>query len=112
VGDFDALAGASKEYRVVAHNVATPDGGESNARWVALAGHALAGIDRAVVEITAQRLRDDLAHLERGARRGVDLVPVVRLNNFNVVPGVQRLGCQCQELQGDVHTHTACWGPS
>ena len=38
MGDLDALAGAGKQHRVVTDDVATSDGGETNARGVTLTG--------------------------------------------------------------------------
>jgi hypothetical protein len=55
VRDFDALANASKQHGVVAHNVAAPDGGKADAGGVALAGDAFAGINRTILEVTPQR---------------------------------------------------------
>src|SRR3990167_2139068 len=105
VRDFDALAGTGEQHGVVAHDVAAPDGGKTDARRVALAGHAFAGIDGAVLEVAAERSGDDFTHLERRARGGIDLVAVVRLDDFDVVAGGQRLGRHLQQFEGDVHAH-------
>jgi hypothetical protein len=43
MGDFDALAGACEQNRMVAHDIATADGGKTDAGWIALAGDAFAG---------------------------------------------------------------------
>ena len=65
---------------VVADDVAATDGGKTDgSRRIALAGDALAGIDSAVLEVTAQRACDDLAHLERSAEGASIFVAVVGL---------------------------------
>jgi len=62
-------------------------------------------VDGAVLEVAAQRVGDDLAHLERGARGCVDLVAVVRLDDLDVVAGRHGLGRHFEQLEGDVDAH-------
>jgi hypothetical protein len=102
VRDLDALAGAGEQHRVVAHDVAPADGREADGRRVALAGDAFARVDRALLQVSAQRIGDHLAHLERGARGRIDLVAVVRFDDLDVVAGRKRLGRHFEQLEGDV----------
>ncbi len=105
VGDFDALARAREQHRMVAHDVAAAHRGEADGGRIALAGQAFAAVHGAVLELAAQRLGDDLAHLERRAGGGIHLVAVVRLDDLDVVARGQRPGRHLQELEGDVHAH-------
>ena len=52
-GVIDALAGAGEQHGVVADDVAAAHGGEADRRRIALAGHAFAGIDGAVLQVAA-----------------------------------------------------------
>ena len=62
---------------------------------------------RGLLQIAAQRLRDDLRHVLRGAARRVLLEPVMHLGDLDVVLVAQRLGHERQELerQRDGHRH-------
>jgi hypothetical protein len=72
---------------------------------IALAGDAFAGEHGAFLQVAAQRVGDHLAHLERGARRRIDLVAVVRLDDLDVVAGGHGLGGHLEQLEGDVDAH-------
>jgi hypothetical protein len=105
VRDLDALASTGEKHRVVADDVAAADGREADRRRIALAGHAFARIDGAVLEIAAERFGDHLTHLERRARRRVDLVAMVCFDDLDVVAGGQRLRGHLQQLEGHVDAH-------
>ncbi|KAF1858399.1 hypothetical protein Lal_00014910 [Lupinus albus] len=77
VADLDALADAGKQDGVVAHDVAAAHGGKADRRRVALARHAFAAVDGAFLQVAAEGVGDHFAHLQRRARRGVDLVAVL-----------------------------------
>src|SRR5690606_20313950 len=87
VRDLDPLADAREEHRVVADDVPAPDGGETDAGGVALAGDAVALEHPDLVEPATERLGDDLPHAQGGAGGRVDLVPMVRLDDLDVVAG-------------------------
>src|SRR5271169_2277642 len=82
VRDFDALADAGKQHRMVADDVAAANRGKADGGRIAFARYAFAGIHRAIVELAAERLGDYLAHRERRARRRIDLVTVMRLDDL------------------------------
>jgi hypothetical protein len=105
VGDLDALAGAGEQHGVVTDDVAAADGGEADARRVALAGDAFARVDRAVLQVAAERLGQHLAHLQRGAAGRVDLVAVVGLDDLDVVALVASAARPCPAAQHDVDAH-------
>src|SRR4051812_18014448 len=84
-GDLDALAGAGEEHGVLADDVAAPDGMEADFLPGALAGLALAAMARDLRQLALQRLGNDFAKFQRGARGRIDLVAVVRLDDLDVV---------------------------
>ena len=84
VRDLYAFAGSGKEHRMVTHDVAPADGGKPNRRGVALAGHPLTGVHRAIFQVPSQGICDHFAHFERGTRGCIDLVAVMGFHNFDV----------------------------
>jgi len=90
---------------VIAHDVATTDGGETDGGRVTLAGVAVALVHGTLFQIAANRLGNHLTHLERGATGRIHLVAVVRFDDLDVVAGGQGLRGHLQQLERDVHTH-------
>ena len=70
---------------MIAHDIAAAHRGKADGRGIALAGHALAPIHRACLEIAPQRLSDNFAHAQRRARGGIDFQPMVRFDDLDVV---------------------------
>ena len=70
---------------------------------VALAGHAVAAVDGAVVQVAAAGAGQHLAHGQRGAAGRVDLVAVVGLDDLDVVALGQRTRRHVEQLEHDVH---------
>ena len=91
---------------MVTHDVATPDGRETNAGGLALAAEPLAVVNRAVFEIAAKRGGDHLPHFQGRAGRRINLVPVVGLDDFDVIAGGERAGGGLEQLERDIHAHT------
>ncbi len=85
VREFDALARAGEDHRVVADDIAAAQRREPDGSRLALAGHAFARIDRAVGERATGAARGRLAQSDRRAGRRVDLVPVMHLDDLDVV---------------------------
>src|SRR5690606_15399958 len=83
-------------------DVPAPDGGETDAGGVALAGDAVALEHPDLVEPATERLGDDLPHAQGGAGGRVDLVPMVRLDDLDVVAGREDAGGQLEQLEGGV----------
>ena len=108
--DLDALTRARKQHRVVAHNVATPNGGKTDGRRVTLTRHAFSRVNGTVFQITPQRTGNHLAHLQGCARGRVHLVTVMGFNDFNVIAGGQGLGRHLQQLERDVDAHAHIGG--
>src|SRR5258706_525723 len=105
VRDLDALAGAGEKDGVVADRIAAARDREADRPRLALAGHAVAREHRVLLERGAARACGDLAQLERGARRRVDLHLVVHLEDFRVVIGAERLRRHRHQLHHHVHAH-------
>ena len=88
--DLDALAGAREDHRVLADDVAAAQRREADRSRLALAGDAVPRVDRAVGEIAPDASGRRFAQTQRRSRRRVDLVPVVHLDDLDVVAGPQR----------------------
>ncbi len=101
--DLDALAGSREQHRVIADDVAAAHGREADRLRIAFAGGALASVDRDAPKVAPERLRNHLAHLQRGTGRRVDLVPMVRLDDLDVVFVSEYAGCHLEQAQRDVH---------
>ena len=101
--DLDALADAREQHRMVADDIAAADGGKTDRRRIALARHAFAPVHGAVLQVAAERVGDDFAHRERGARRRIDLVTVMRLDDLDVVALGELLRGEFEQLEGHVH---------
>ena len=109
MADLDALARAGKQHGVIAHDVATANGGKADAAGFAGTGVAIALVHRAIGQGGVLRRSNDFAHFQGGARGGIHLVLVVGFDNFNVVIG-QRLRGQLQQFEGDIHANTHIGG--
>lgn len=98
MGDFDALANAGKQHRMVADDIAAANGGKADRGWVARASDAFARIYRAFVEVASERFCDDFAHFQCGAGRRIDFVAMMRFDDFDVIAFVKTLRCHFKQL--------------
>src|SRR5258706_11592243 len=102
--DLDPLAGPGKDDRVLADAVAAAQHREPDRRWIAFAGNALATVDRGFLQRAPLRFRDRLTHAERGARRRIDLVPVMHLEDLDVEALRHCRSGKLQQAQRDIET--------
>ena len=100
--DLDALAGAGKHHRVVTDDVAAADRREPDRARTALAGMAFARVHGELRERAAEGGGDDLSHLQRRARRRIDLVAMVRLDDLDVVAVAEHASGEFDQLEGCV----------
>lgn len=84
MGDFEAFAYISKQHGMLADNITSPNRGEPNRPAVAFASDALSAINCTLIQIATQSFCNHLAHSQRGARWRVNLVAMVRFDNFNI----------------------------
>src|SRR5581483_11847463 len=82
--ELDALARAGEDDRVLADDVAAAQRREADRARRPLAGDAFARVDRVIGEAHAGARGGRLAELERRARRRVDLVAVMHLDDLDV----------------------------
>src|SRR5262245_45908651 len=75
--DLDPFTGAGEHHRVFTDDVTGANRLETDRLAIARPGDALSAVHRVLGEIAIERLRENLAHLECGARRRVDLAAVV-----------------------------------
>ena len=83
--ELDFFLGADETDGVLTDHVAAARHGKADRAGHARAGLTLARVDGQLGELAAARRGDTLTQSERGARRGVDLVPMVRLRDLDVV---------------------------
>jgi hypothetical protein len=107
VRQLEPFAGAGVDHRVLADHVAAAKGGEADRAFRARAGDAFARLDRALGEHPARTARGGLAEAESRAGRRIHLVPVMHLDDLDVVAGAELArGCldQCeQHVDADAH---------
>ena len=102
VRDLDAFSGAGEQDRVVADDVAAADRRKADRPRPALAGVTFARVDREFRQRPPERAGDDLAHLQRGARWGIDLVAMVCLDDLDVVALIEHACRHFHQLEGRV----------
>ena len=105
VRELDALARAGEDHRVVADDIAAAQRREPDGSQLALAGHAFARVDRAVAERATGASRGRLAQRDRRAGWRVDLVPMMHLDDLDVVAGPQPLRGRFDEREEHVDAH-------
>ncbi len=82
---FEPLAAPDKHHAVVADEVAAAHRGEADGVVLAFAGDSFAAINCGLLEVAAQRLRHDFTHAQRRPGWRVHFMPVVGLEDFDVV---------------------------
>ena len=70
----------------------------------------LASIDGDLPQIPAERGGDHLAHADGGTRGGVDLVPVMGLDDLDVDLVPEHSGGDVQQLEAEIHPNAHIWG--
>ena len=109
VRELDPLAVRCEDHGVLADDAAAAQGGKADVAAPARAGVAVAHAHADVVELDAAALGGGLAEHQRRAGRGIDLVPVVHLEDLDVEVGVERFGDLAREgrQQVDAEAHVA-----
>jgi hypothetical protein len=102
MGDFHALAVVGKHHGVLADDVPGTYRREADGLAVALAGIAFPAVNRAVFQVTAQRIGYHFAHAQCGAGRGVDFVPVMGFDHFNIGVIAHDFGGHFQQFKRQV----------
>ena len=81
----DALAGAGKDHRMLAHHRAAAQGGKTDIAVLARAGMAVAAFHPMLVQRDLAAACRGLAQQQRGARGRIHLVAMVHFQHFDVV---------------------------
>ena len=102
---LDALAGTGKDHAMVADDIPAARRGKADRPRLAFAGHAVAAEYAIILEVAPKRLRCRVAQQQRGARRRVDLVPVMHLDDLHVVADAQELRALLDQAQEHVDAH-------
>ncbi len=110
VRDLDPLAGPGEHHRVVTDDVAAANRRKPDRARTALPGVTFARIYGEFVERAAERRGDDFTHFQCGARRRVDLVPMVGFDDLDVVVVAEHARGQLDQLEGrvDADAHVGC----
>ena len=99
VGDFQTLPGAGKERGVLADDIATANRREADRALGARSGEAFAAGDRSRLKVHAASGGHGLADGQRGAGRGIDLVPMMGLDHLQIGVRVHGAGGQFHQAQ-------------
>ena len=84
---------------MIADDTPAAQGRETDAAGLARTRFIIAVVARNVDQAIAATLRHRLAELQRRARRRVDLVPMMRLGDLDVVVVTQRVAREARELR-------------
>ena len=105
--DFHPFAFGGKPDAMFTHDITSPDGFKTNR--IALPGPRppLAPINGNLPKIPPQCLGDDLPHADRRTRGGIDLMSVMRFNDFDVylISQYPRRNIEQFETEIDAHAH-------
>ncbi len=110
MGDFQALAFGSEQHGVIAHHIAGTHGSETDGLAITRAGLPFTAIHGHFLQITAQRIGNHFTHAQCGTRWRIDLVPVVRLDDFDIDIIAQHPRSHIQQLEAKVDTHAEVGG--
>src|SRR5512139_1870585 len=102
VAELEALADAGEDHGVVTDDVAAAQGDDADLLVGALADDALAGQADAALEVAAEAGGNGAAKGEGGAARGIDLEPMVDLDDLGIEGVAQRRGGALDEGEEDV----------
>ncbi|MNE30564.1 hypothetical protein D3C80_1240880 [compost metagenome] len=89
---------------MVTHYITCTHRGKANGLPITRAGLAFTAIDRHFLQVAPQRLGNHFTHAQGRARRCVDLVPVMRLDDFDVYFITQHARSGVEQLQAQVDT--------
>ena len=84
MGDFNLLASAGEDHRVLADDIAAAQCCKTNCPILSGSRVSFAGKNGNFVEILAPGLRDPASHFKSRAGGSVHFVAVVHLKNFNI----------------------------
>ena len=90
--DLNAFAQPREQGGVIADDVSSAHGGKPDRGSLTLASHAFSPEDGTLREVAPQRAGDHLAHAQRRTRRRIHLVPVMRLDDLDVISLTQSTG--------------------
>ena len=101
VDEFQSLPHPAEDHRMLADDVPGPESLDADLLFRPFADHPLPAVHADLVEISAETLRDDLRHLERGAARGVLFHVMVGLDDLDIVLITEDSGDIGQHLEKD-----------
>ncbi len=78
---------------------------QSRWSWDRAPGDALAPVDRTTGEIAIDRARHRLPQAQRGTGGCIDLVAVMRLDDFDVIAVLQHVRGKLGQLHQEIHAH-------
>ena len=106
VNNFNALTLCGEPDAVLTYNIAGADCLETDRLRITFAGDPLAAIDSNLAEITTEHPGNHFSHAQGCARWRIDLVPVMRLDNFDIVVLADNLRGQGKQLESEIDADT------
>lgn len=84
MGNFDAFTFTGEDNSVITDNISSADRAKSNRVAISGTGAALAPVNGCFLKVSAERRSNHLAQAECRARGGIDLVTVMRFDDFYI----------------------------
>ena len=103
MSDLQPFTLTGKNNGVIPHHITNADATEPNRVAIPLAGSALAAINRNLGKIPTQRIGHDLTQTECRPGRCINLVAMMRFDNFDVSAVSQCLGGRLGQFESEVH---------
>ena len=84
MGNLDAFTFIGEDHSVITDDIPSADRAKSNRVAISGTGAALAPVNGCFLKVSAERGSNHLAQAERRARGGIDLVTVMRFDDFYI----------------------------
>ena len=84
MGNLDALTFTGEYHGVITNNISSADRAKSNRVAISGTSAALASVNGCFLKISAERRSNHLAQTECRARGGIDLMTVMRFDDFYI----------------------------
>src|SRR3954464_4010730 len=102
VCDLNPLTSSREQCSVIAHDVSAPNRGEPDRRLLSLASDTLTAEYCVFRQVAPQRSCNDFSQTQRRTGRCIDLEPMMRFDNLDVVVIFEHLCSNFSKLEGQI----------
>lgn len=103
MSNLDAFTFTGEDHGVITDNISSADRAKSNRVAISGTGAALAPVNGCFLKVSAERGSNHLAQTECRARRGIDLVTVMRFDDLHIDAIAKRHRGGFGQSKGQVH---------